>query len=282
MFRSSNPALGAGDDLFNEYYGAEVKTRSNVATLNGCVNKTAILVLITCVAGGAGYSLVASVPSLPLISSLAAFAIVLGMGFVLRGKPQLAPVIGPIYAVVEGVFLGSLTRMLDGVLAGIPALKGAVAAGQAAGSTVSLALPAFLITVSVMVAMLALYYLRILKPTRRFQAIVSTAVVGIMLAYGLMFVLSLFGVSMPFLGLASAFGSGWAPMIGIGLNVLILGVAALALITDFGAIEDIVDRGAPKYMEWYAGFILLVTLAWIYYEAVKLVFRLYVLFGSRD
>jgi uncharacterized YccA/Bax inhibitor family protein len=280
MFNSSNPAL-ANDDAFQEYYGAQAE-RSSVATIQGVVNKTTLLVLIACIGGALGYKLVATIPSITFISAIAAFVVVLGVGFVLHGKPALSPYLAPVYAIIEGVFLGSLTGVLDSVLAGMPALEGAVAEGTAAGKTVSLAMPAFLITMGVMLAMLGLYYTRILQPTRKFVAVVSTLVGGIMITYLLMFVLALFGVQMPFLSLGSAFGGGWAPLVGIGLNVLILGVAALVLIIDFGRVEQIVSSGAPKYMEWYGGFALLVTLAWIYYEAVKLVFRLYLIFGSRE
>ena len=71
-------------------------------------------------------------------------------------------------------------------------------------------------------------------------------------------------------------------MIGLGINVLILGGASMWLIIDFKLIEDRVAAGGPKYMEWYCGFALLVTLAWIYYEAVKLAFRVAILLGNRD
>jgi uncharacterized YccA/Bax inhibitor family protein len=282
MFKtqSSNPALAAADS-FDEFYGEMAGQRATVATLQGVVNKTALLVVITASAGAVGYKLVTTTPSLMWISAIAAFVIVLGLGFVMRGNPRLAPIVSPIYAVVEGVFLGCLTRVLDQMLASVTALQETVVAGEAAGKTVSLAMPAFLITIGTMVAMLALYSARILQPTRKFVAVVSTLVLGIMITYGLMFVLSFFGIQIPFLSLGSAFGGGWAPVIGIGLSVLILGVAALTLIIDFGRVEEIVNSGAPKYMEWYAGFGLLVTLAWIYFEAVKLVFRLYVLFGNR-
>ena len=66
--------------------------------------------------------------------------------------------------------------------------------------------------------------------------------------------------------------------LGLGLNLLILGVASLFLIIDFGTVEKNVEAGVPKFMEWYCGFALLVTLAWIYFESVKLVLRVTVLF----
>lgn len=92
----------------------------------------------------------------------------------------------------------------------------------------------------------------------------------------------LFNIDLPFIGLTSAFGQGWTPLIGLGINFLILGLASMWLIIDFGMIEEKVQAGAPRHMEWYCGFALLVTLAWIYYEALKLAFRLAILLGGRD
>ena len=86
---------------------------------------------------------------------------------------------------------------------------------------------------------------------------------------------------MPFLSIGSALQGGQAAYIGLGLNVMILGVASLWLIIDFGMIEKQLNDGAPKHMEWFSAFILMVTLVWIYLEAVKLCFRLAILFGRK-
>ena len=86
---------------------------------------------------------------------------------------------------------------------------------------------------------------------------------------------------MPFLSLGSALRGGREALIGLGLNAAILGLASLWLIIDFGKVEEIVRRGSPKDMEWYGAFALLVTLAWVYYEAVKLCFRVAILLGNR-
>ncbi len=145
-----------------------------------------------------------------------------------------------------------------------------------------IALQAFIITLSLMIAMLALYSARIIRPTRTFQAVVGVFTAGIMLTYLVSILLSLFGVALPFVSLASAFAGGTTAWIGLGINVFILGIASLWLVIDFKLVEDKVASGGPKYLEWYCGFALLVTLAWIYFEAVKLVFRLAILLGSRD
>ena len=92
----------------------------------------------------------------------------------------------------------------------------------------------------------------------------------------------MFGMRIPFLGVGSVSSGGIAPMVGIGLSLLILGIASFTLIVDFGRVEEIVEHRMPKHMEWFAAFGLLVTLAWIYYEAVKLCYMLYAMFGGRD
>jgi uncharacterized YccA/Bax inhibitor family protein len=112
--------------------------------------------------------------------------------------------------------------------------------------------------------------------------VLSVATLGIMLTYLVSFVMSLFGASMPFLSIGSAMEGGNAALIGLGINLLVLVVAALWFVVDFRQIEEMVAAGAPKQMEWYGAFGLIVTLAWVYLEALKLAFRLAMLFGRRD
>ena len=283
MYQSSNPVLSK-DDKFSEFYGAMAgKEKSTVATLQGVVNKTAILVLIAMTTGSIAYAILPATMGVLVISSLASMATCFGVGFMMRGNPKASPILAPIFAIVEGVFLGTLTSCLDVWLSQIKSTQ-AITAGAAGADVarVSLAMPACLITISLMLAMLGLYSARIIRPTERFKAVLGTLVGGVMILYLLTWVLGMFGMSIPFLRLSSAMEGGYAPYIGIGISVLILGIATLCLIVDFGRTEDIVNKKMPAYMEWYAGFGLLVTLAWIYYEAVKLTFRLYLLFGSRD
>jgi uncharacterized YccA/Bax inhibitor family protein len=271
MLQSSNPIL-SNDDTFNQYYGAMAGGRSDVTTMTGVVNKTAILVLLALVAGGGGYALFASMPSILWIGAIAAFVICLGMGFILRGKPQASPYLAPVYAIVEGVFLGAFTALADDIVAA----RGLTVVG-------GVGVQAFVITGSAVVSMLLLYRAGIIKPTRRFHAVIGTLTGAIMLAYLASFVLSFFGISMPLLSFGSAVQSqGIMGFLGLGINLFILVVASLFLIIDFKLVEDHVSAESPKYMEWYCGFALLVTLAWIYFESVKLVLRIAVLFGGRD
>jgi uncharacterized YccA/Bax inhibitor family protein len=222
-------------------------------------------------AGTGGYTVSGVFPNAVWISCIVSCIVAIGIFMKLAASPHQAVIYGPIYAVVQGFFLGALTGALDAVLANL----GYAAAG-------GLALQAFIITISVMLAMLGLYYARILQPTKMFTAVVTTLTVGIMITYLISFIASFFGAALPFISLGSALQGGTAAWIGLGLNVAILGVAAMWLIIDFGLIEEKVNEGAPRSMEWYCAFALIVTLAWIYFEAVKLAFRLTLLFGSRD
>ena len=136
------------------------------------MNKSGLLVLIAVAAGAGGYALVGAMPSILWISCIAAFIVSLGVYFVIHGKPSLAPVLAPLYAIVEGAFLGALTAALDCVLAQM---------GYAA--TGGLALQAFVITISILIAMLALYSFRILRPSKTFVSVIKVLTAGIMITY---------------------------------------------------------------------------------------------------
>lgn len=275
ILRSSNPVLTHGERFDPSPLEAVATSRPEVMTVQGVVNKTAILVAIAIVAGAFGYWLIATVGtsmSLVTMSALVSMGVCFGVGMVLYRKPKLAVILAPIYAVTQGVFLGVFSGALDTVLV---SLNAKIAGG--------VAVQAFVITIAIMLAMLGLYSARIIRPTKPLVAIVSVATVGIMFTYLISWPLGLiFGIDLPFIGLSSAIQGGTAGWIGLGVNVLILGIASLWLILDFGMIEAHVENGAPKHMEWYGGFALLVTLAWIYYEAVKIAFRVALIFANRD
>ena len=131
-------------------------------------------------------------------------------------------------------------------------------------------LQAVTLTFGIFAAMLVAYQLRLVRATEKFKAGVFAATGGIMLVYLVTMVLRLFGSDVPYIH-----GSG---MIGIGFSLFVVVIAALNLVLDCDFIETGVERGAPKYMEWYAGFGLLVTLIWLYIEIVRLLAKL----QSRD
>lgn len=280
MLQSSNPVLSPDAD-FERYYGTMAAggsaTVSDTATLQGIANKTGILA-VACVAFGAlGYTLLPKLGGGVLwMSAIAGFMVTLGVGFAIRSNPKFAMAGGWLYAAVQGIFLGALTALLDGMLA---SAVGPEAAAKLGGS---LALPAFLITAGAMTSMLVLYKTGIVRPTERFKSVMAVLIGAVMITYLAAFALGFFGVQIPFLSLGSAMEGGQAGFIGLGISLLIFGIASFSLILDFGRAEEIANSGAPKAMEWVAAFGLLVSLAWVYYEAVKLVFRLAIMFNQRD
>jgi len=266
---SSNPALRN-----EEAFGAHLlrDDRANVATMSGVIAKTAFLVSLALVSGIGGAVFFGNHPGWLWVGSIAALVVTLGVGFAMAGKPALAPILAPIYAVVEGAFLGGVTQIVQTMLTRMEV--------QVPGGV---ALQALVITGGVMAAMLVLYRAGVIKPTNTFVAVVSAATLGIMLTYVASFVLGFFfQIDLPFVSFGSIFATGTAGWIGLGVNVLILLVASLWLVVDFRRIDELVSSGSPKSAEWYGGFCLLVSLAWIYYEAVKLVARLAIMFGNRD
>ena len=254
---STNPAL-KHQELFGTATGTEI------ASIQGVVNKTAMLTVIAIIGGVIG---VAITPKLPqgagIAISIVTAIVTLGLYFAAIAKPMMAAVLAPIYAIVEGCFLGIFTGVIDNWLA---LNETAVAGG--------IALQAFIITIAILAAMLILYSMRIIQPTKKFQAVVGTCMMGIFLVYLISLPLMLFGVEVPFISVFTTPTSGSGMLIGIGVNLFILLIASLMLIIDFGIIERLVKDGAPKRMEWFCGFILLVTLAWIYFQAMQLVARL--------
>ena len=134
------------------------------------------------------------------------------------------------------------------------------------GGTEGVVFQALIGTAAVFVTMLTLYRLRIIQPTEKYVLAVVSMAGAIMMVYLVNFIMSFFGTTIPFLHSSGP--------IGIGVSVLFTGVAALFLILDFGMIENGVQLGAPRNMEWYGAFGLVMTLIWLYIEMLKLVAKL--------
>jgi uncharacterized YccA/Bax inhibitor family protein len=169
------------------------------------------------------------------------------LAIVICFTPRWASYLVPVYGLIEGVFVG-----------GISAYYNHAFAEQAPG----IVMQAVGLTFGVVIAMYLLYRFRIIKATQRFKSIVFTATAGIAVFYLLGWVLRIFGLQMPFIHESTT--------IGIGISLVIVAVAALNLILDFDMIENGVAMGAPKYMEWYGAFGLLVTIVWLYLEILRL------------
>jgi uncharacterized YccA/Bax inhibitor family protein len=169
------------------------------------------------------------------------------LGLVTSFARRFAFVTAPLYALAEGAFLGWISHRTE---VGAPgAVKTAV-----------------LGTFGTTFARLAIYRLRIITVTENFRLGVAAATGGLALLYLLTFVLGLFGVRVPYVHESG--------LIGIGITLFAIGVAAMNLVLDFDYIEQAAERGAPKYLEWYGAFALMVTLVWLYMEILRLLSKL--------
>jgi uncharacterized YccA/Bax inhibitor family protein len=218
-------------------------------TINGTVNKTGlllILVLVGAMYAWSQFSGPASAPAMfPLVAGGAIGGLVLAL--ITAFKKTWAPVTAPLYALVEGVFIGALSAIFEARYPGIVI--------QAVG-----------LTFGTMAAMLMAYRSGLIRATEKFKLGVVAATGGILLLYLAQFVMGFFGHSMGFIS-----GNG---AMAIGFSVVVVVIAALNLILDFDLIESGAQAGAPKYMEWYGAFALVVTLVWLYLEILRLLSKL--------
>ena len=239
--RTSNPALR--EDVFT----AVRPDGGGTMTVQGTVNRTALLLVLALVTASASWVLATA--GGPGVAGWAIGASLVGLVVAIATivRPRWSPVTGPIYALVEGVVLGLVSMWFEASYPGI-------------------AIQAVALTFGVFGAMLVLYKTRVIKVTQRFRAGVLAATLGIAVVYLVALVLGLFGVRVPFLNDASP--------LGILISLAIVAVAALNLVLDFDLIERGTRSGAPAYMEWYAAFGLLVTLVWLYLELLRLLAKL--------
>jgi uncharacterized YccA/Bax inhibitor family protein len=244
--RTSNPAFGG--NAFQTRYGGAIDASARM-TLSGTVNKTGILLL--CVMATASWTWYLFTQSQDM-SAVAPY-MMLGVfgGFILAMvtifKKQWAPVTAPMYALCEGLFLGGISAVFDAKYHGI-------------------AFQAICLTFGTLIALLLAYSSGLIRATRKFQIGVMAATGGIALFYLFQMIMGFFHVQFMTIN-----GSG---PLSIGISVVIVIVAALNLVLDFALIEQGVNAGAPKYMEWYGGFALLVTLVWLYLEILRLLTKI--------
>jgi len=238
LIRSTNPVLKE-----NAFAGQVIT--GDAMTIQGTVNKTAVLLLFAVVAAAWTWGLsnsenpAAAYPWM-LGGALGGFIVALATIF----KKNWAPISAPIYAALEGLFLGGISAVLQHAYPGI-------------------AIQAISLTFAVMFVMLLAYKFGIVRATRGFKLGVIAATGGIMLVYLADMVMGLF-FHRPISILYSS-----SPL-GIGISVVIVIIAALNLIIDFDMIETAARMGAPKYMEWYGAFGLMITLVWLYLEILRL------------
>jgi len=243
--RTSNPALG--DKTFN----LRAAEGEESMTIRGTVNKSAILIGIIVFAGALSWTQFMSGNSIAMILLWGGVIGGLILAIITIFKKEWAPVTAPIYAAFEGLALGGISAMAEMMFSGI-------------------VLQAILLTVGTFVALLAAYRSGLIKATENFKLGVVAATGAIGLIYMISFGMRMFGMEMPYLH-----DNG---LIGIGISLVIVVVAALNLVLDFDFIEHGAESKAPKFMEWYAAFGLIVTLVWLYLEILRLLMKL----NSRD
>lgn len=244
IFKSGNPALN--ENVFREI---RITDASNAMTVRGTMNKLGLMLLFM-MAGAfytwSGFSKGQNVQAFMMLGAIGGFIVAIVMAF----KREWAPYLAPAYAILEGLFLGAISAIFNYAFAE----KMPNIITNAVGLTMGTA-----------VAMFLLYNFRIIRATERFKSVVLTATAGIAIFYLIVMVLRLFHVNMPFMHDSSP--------LGIGISLFIVGIAALNLIMDFDMIEQGAAQGAPKYMEWYGAFGLMVTLVWLYLEILRLLSR---------
>lgn len=243
MMRSSNPALYS-----NPFSGFGLTTTSEAMTVRGTVNKTAILLLLVLLPAAWTWNLF-----LKSGADAASTWMVLGLigGFILSlvtiFKKTWAPLTAPAYAVMEGLFLGGISAVFNSSYPGI-------------------AIQAISLTFATLFVMLAVYQSGLIRATENFKLGVIAATGGIAVVYLVSFVLSFFGIQASFI-----YGNG---LFSILFSVFVVVIAALNFIIDFEFIQQGARQNAPKYMEWYGAFALMVTLVWLYIEILRLLSKI--------
>ncbi|MGH9246673.1 MAG: Bax inhibitor-1/YccA family protein [Acidimicrobiales bacterium] len=220
-------------------------------TVNGTMTAAGVLLAILLAAAIFGWTTVDPLPDGTGVEvpGWLLFAVFGGLGVAVLTvfKPAWARVTGPIYAVIEGLLVGAISHLYDIAFDGI-------------------VLQAIGLTIGVFALMLFLYASRIIKVTDKLRLGIVAATGAVFLVYMFDIVLRLFGAEVPFIH-----SNG---VIGIIISLVIVGIAAMNLVLDFDFVERGVARRAPKHMEWYAAFGLLVTLIWLYLELLRLLGKL--------
>jgi len=244
LMKTSNPAL----KRMTSTLASRVGDASEAMTLQGTVNKTGFLLILLAIPAMYTWNMFRANPtgaamSLAMLGLIGGFIVALVTIF----KMTWAPFTAPLYAVLEGLCLGAISAAFDTAYH-------------------SIAIEAVGLTFGVLLAMLIAYTSGLIRPTENFKLGIVAATGGIAVLYLATMVLGFFGVHIPYI-----YGNG---PIGIGFSLFVVGLAALNLVLDFDLIETAVTNGAPKYMEWYGAFGILVTLVWLYLEMLRLLAKL--------
>jgi len=236
-YRSGNPVLNKSAFLSSH-------VQSEKMTINGTINKTfiSLILLIT-----SGYYCFTSISPVIIIGGAIGGLIV---AIITIFKKEWAPITVPIYALLEGCFLGGISYMYNTMYEGIVS-------------------NAIFLTIGILLSLLFAYKSGWIKPTENFKLGIAAATGGIFIVYLVNMVMGFFGSQMGIMDINNS------SMFSIGFSLFVVIIASLNLVLDFDFIEEGAEKGAPKYMEWYGAFGLLVTLIWLYLEILRLLAKLY-------
>ena len=237
LFRSSNPALSSKtfDDI--------PQSTGNVMTIDGTVNKIALSLFILLAFGYMTFRL--EITGLIFLGFIGGFIVAIITMF----KKSWSPVTTPVYAALEGLALGGISFVFNSMYEGI-------------------VFQAVFLTLAILFSLLFAYKTKLIKPTENFKLGVVAATGGIFVVYMVGFIMSFFGSGLPVLDIGNS------SFMSIGFSLLVVIIASLNLVLDFDFIEQGAEQGAPKYMEWYAAFGLMITLVWLYIEILHLLAKL--------
>jgi len=235
-FRSGNPVLSKKTFI-------NTISDDNQMTIEGTVNKTAISLLLLVGTGYLTFDVIN--PVLLIGSGIGGFILAIVTVF----KKEWSPFTVPVYAVLEGAMLGGISYMYNSLYNGIVT-------------------NAILLTVGILVSLLIAYRSGYIKATENFKLGIFAATGGIAIVYLANFIMGFFGSGLGVMSINNA-----SPL-SIGFSIVVVIIAALNLVLDFDFIEEGAEKGAPKYMEWYGAFGLLVTLIWLYLEILRLLAKL--------
>ena len=236
-------SLRSGNPVLSSKTFSNTILSDNQMTIEGTVNKTAISLLLLV---GTGYFTFDVVNPVLLVGcGIGGFVIAVITVF----KKEWAPITVPIYASLEGAMLGGISYMYNSLYNGIVT-------------------NAILLTLGILVSLLIAYRSGYIKPTENFKLGIFAATGGIAIVYLINFIMGFFGSGFSIMNINNS-----SPL-SIGFSVVVVIIASLNLVLDFDFIEEGAERGAPKYMEWYGAFGLLVTLIWLYLEILRLLAKI--------
>jgi len=246
MFKTKNPALS--EKKFQETINMHVGEHM---TVDGTVQKTALMLLLVILPATFIWNAFFKAGEVitPLITAALIGGSIVGLilAIITIFSQKKAMYTAPLYAIAEGFVLGAISAMMEASFPGI-------------------VLQAVMLTFGVLLLMLVLYRTRIIKVTEKFRMGIFAATGAIMLVYLVSFIMSFFGTTIPMIHSGGT--------IGIIFSLVVVGIAALNLTLDFDMIEKGSKMGAPKYMEWYGAFGIMVTLIWLYIEILRLLSKI--------